>query len=103
MEAHAAESLGMQFLQLVDRRGGGQQRDAAVVAIGGEQIRRGRVIEVMHRRLHDHAALDAKVLMQRKERLLRRIGRRRVAALGGEWKARPGAEDVEMGVARTLW
>src|SRR4051812_10145463 len=103
VEAHAAEPLRIQLLQFCRARGSRQQRHAAIVAVCREQIGGRRVVELMHGRLHDHAALDAKMLMQREQRFLRRIRRRRVAALGGERKARAGAEDVEMRVARALW
>ena len=52
----------------------------------------------MSGRLHHHAAIDAQVLVQREQLLLRRVGRR-VAAVCGERELRLRAEDVEVHVA----
>src|SRR3954463_8290709 len=100
VEAHAAEALGIELLQLRARRGGGQQGDAAVVAVRGEEIGGGRVVELVHGRLHDHSALDAQVVVKREERFLRPIGWRCVPAVRGDRETAARAEDVEMGVAR---
>ena len=97
VEAHAAEALRVQALELRFGRIGSEERDAAIVPRPrGDQIGGGRVVETVGRRLHDDAALDAEMRVQREERLLRRIAGRRVSALGYEGKARLRPEDMEV-------
>src|SRR5258708_14540219 len=99
VKAHAAEAELVELLQLHGRRRWRRQRYAAVVLVSGEQVGRSRVVEAMRRGLHDDAALDAQVLMQREQRFFRRVAGRRIAALRREGKSLVRAEDVEVRIA----
>src|SRR5258708_11409156 len=99
VEAHAAEAELVELLQLYGRRRRWRQRDATVALVGGEQIGRSRVVEAMRRRLHDDAALDAQVFVQREQRSFRRVAGRRIAALRREGKALLRSKDMEVRVA----
>ncbi len=74
--------------------------DAAIaLGIGRDAIEHRRVVGAVAARLHDHGAVDAEMVVQRRQHFLRRVFRR-VAAVGRvrEPVARP--EHVAMGVAR---
>src|SRR5437588_1240020 len=101
MEARAAKALRMQPREL-ERAGSCAHEGHAAVALrpGRDQIGGRGIVEAVRRRLHHHAALDAEMLMQREQRLLRRIASRRIAALGREREAALRSEHMEMRVAR---
>ena len=64
-----------------------------------ERIEHHAVVEAVRIALHDHAARDAEVVVQRDELLDRRL-RRRVAAAGRERKPLDRTEDMRMRVPR---
>ncbi len=99
MEAHAAESLAVQALEL--RRAGARRRErhATVILVRGQQVGGGGVIEAVRCRLHHDAARDAHLGVHRKKGLLGRIAGRRIGPLRCEGEALLRAEHVEMGVA----
>src|SRR3954469_13534478 len=100
VEARAAETLAVQALELRLAGVRANKGDAAVVLRPRrDQIGGGGVVEAVRRRLHDDAALDAEVRVQREECFLRRVAGRRIAALGCEREAARRPEDMEMRIA----
>ena len=102
VEAHAAEALLVQLLQLrhvgVDR----DERDADVAAfLVREEVGDGRIVEAVRRRLHHHAALDAEEHVAVDQHFLGRVGRL-VRRFRVKRELRLRAEDVEMRVARSV-
>ena len=82
MQADAAHAGLVEPFDLGGRHIGFQQSDAAIAAArGGEQIDQHRVVAAVAGRVHEHAAFEAKKLMQAEQILLRRVGRR-------EWPVR---------------
>ena len=99
VEAHAPKARRGQALQLRVGHVGRHQRDTQVApAASSDGVFHGAVVKTVHGRLHDHAAADAQVAVQCKQRLLRRIHRREVAACGIRIAA-CGAEHMHMAVA----
>src|SRR3974390_935130 len=97
METHAAEALSVALPDLGVGNRHWHQRHAEVgAAFGGERVRCGGEVIAVGGAMHDDAALDAKKLVPREQRLLRSVGGGVVAAKG---KARAGAEYVHMRVA----
>src|SRR6516162_8229412 len=83
MEAHAAEALGVALPNLGVGNRHWHQRHAEVgAAFGGERVRCGGEVIAVGGAMHDDAALDAKTLMAREQRLLRSVGGGVAAAKG---------------------
>ena len=99
IEADAAKAGRVEPLELrvADRQG--NERDAGVRAPARrDRILGHRVVEAVRRRLHDDAALDAELRVQREQPLLRCLAGRE-AALPREWESLLRPENVHVRVA----
>src|SRR5690348_16985163 len=96
MQANAADAGVIEFLDLGSRRIGLEQGNATITAIaGGKQITQHGMIAAVTGRVHEHAALKSKKIMQPEQSFLGRIRRReRPVRCIGKFCMR--TEDVEM-------
>ncbi len=100
VEAHAAHAGGIELAELLVGEISGHSRDAARAAVRRPQrIDHRAIVGAVTRRLHDHVALEAEIVAQLPELLLRRVARR-VLALRRIWKLVARTEDVTMRVDR---
>ena len=98
VETHGAKAGRGQPLKFSVRHIHRHQRHTQVVpAARRDGVFDHAVVKTMHGRLHDHAALDAELAMQRKEHFLGRINRGEIAARS-ERKLRRRSEHVDMAV-----
>jgi len=103
VEARAADAGGIELGELCIGRGRSDRRDAAgTIAGGAQRIDDSAVVGAVTGRLHEHIALEAEVIAQRPELLLRRIARC-VLALGCEREALAGTEHVTVRINAAGW